>query len=59
MKSSTLEKLKLDIAQRFPKHPAAHPWVVATSARKRQRLEDLQKAIWALAFDKEIYDDTL
>lgn len=57
MKSSTLEKLKSDIAQTFPKHPAAHPEVLATSSRKKQGLENLQKAIWALAFDQEIYDD--
>ena len=59
MKASTLETLTSNIAQTFPQHPAAHPHIITTSARRRQGVEDLQKAIWALAFDQEIDDDNL
>ena len=59
MKLSVIEILKSTIAQKLPQHPAAHPQILATSARKKDGLEALQNAIWALAFDKEIDDDSV
>jgi GTP-binding protein len=53
--SSIYEGISRDLAKR----PAAHPELLVTSSRTKQGIEDVQKAIYTLAFNKEITNDGL
>ena len=42
-----------EVAAELAKHPAAHPEIIATSARKREGIDALREALAALASDGE------
>lgn len=58
-RSTFLASIYDEIARNLAQRSAAYPDILATSSRTKQGIEEMRKAIYALAFDKEITNDRL